>query len=64
MWKLICANTFVMLRSKRLWIGAAALVVYDLGIVNFTISGLRGPGATGLEAQVFGFLGFKPGCRW
>ncbi len=57
MWKLICANTFVMLRSKRLWIGAAALVVYDLGIVNFTISGLRGPGATGLEAQVFGFLG-------
>ena len=57
MWKLICANTFVMLRSKRLWIGAAALIAYDLGIMNFTMSGPQGPGLAGLEARVFGFLG-------
>ena len=57
MWKLICANTLLMLRSKRLWIGAAALIAYDLGIMNFTMSGPQGPGLAGLEARVFGFLG-------
>ena len=70
MWKLICANTFVMLRSKRLWIGAAALIAYDLGIMNFTMSGPQGPGLAGLEARVFGFAGWgfwgwrRCWCRW
>lgn len=56
MWRLICAGTVVMLRSKRLWIGAVLLIAYDLGVISLTVTGLTGTRG-GLEYRIFGFLG-------
>lgn len=56
MWKLICADTVAMLRSKRLWIGAALLAAYDLCMMGLAMGGLTGA-RRGLEYRAFEFLG-------
>ena len=55
MWRLVCAGTVAMLRSKRLWIGAGLLIAYDLA--GLALGGILGPGSGGLEYRIFGFLG-------
>ncbi len=55
MWKLTCANTVAMLRSKRLWTGAGLLLAYDLA--SYALSGLLRAGDRGLDSRIFEFMG-------
>lgn len=54
MWKLTCANTVAMLRSRRLWIGAGFVAV----VINLLWSQTLAPGdeGFGLDFRVFEFL--------
>lgn len=56
MWKLTCANTAAMLRSRRLWIGAGFVAVYD--VINLLWSQTLAPGdeGFGLDFRVFEIL--------